>query len=179
MFSSFTLSWVDKITTEALSFVSVILNSRFWFAAVPGTRTQSLDNFNWILISELSKGISIVLQKLLRYVNGTIISTSFVPPFPVCPINNTNKKVIFKNCAPFTNCITEIINIQVDEGQDIDIVIPMYNLIEHTDAYSKTSRGLWQYYRREPALDNKNNIINFPADKNNSTSFKFKQQITW
>ena len=102
-----------------------------------------------------------------------------MPPFPVCLINNTNKKVIFKNCAPFTNCITEINNIQVDEGQDIDIVIPMYNLIEYTDAYSKTSRSLWQYYRREPALDDKNNIIDFPADKNNSTSFKFKQQITW
>ena len=43
-------------------------------------------------------------------------------------VNNTNKRVIFKNCAPFTNYITEINNTQVDDAQDIDIVMPMYNL---------------------------------------------------
>ena len=53
--------------------------------------------------------------------------------------NNTNKKVIFKNCAPFTNCISEINNIQVDNAKDIDIVMSMYNLIEHSDSFSKTS----------------------------------------
>ena len=42
--------------------------------------------------------------------------------------NNTNKKVIFKNCAPFTNCISEINNTQIDNAKDIDIVMPMYNL---------------------------------------------------
>ena len=44
--------------------------------------------------------------------------------------NNTNKKVIFKNFAPFTNCISEINNTQVDNAKDIDIVMPIYNLIE-------------------------------------------------
>ena len=44
--------------------------------------------------------------------------------------NNTNKKVIFKNCTPFTNCISEINNMQIDNAKDIDIVLPMYNLIE-------------------------------------------------
>ena len=43
--------------------------------------------------------------------------------------NNTNKKVIFKNCAPFTNCTCEINNTQVDNAKDIDIGMPMYNLI--------------------------------------------------
>ena len=43
--------------------------------------------------------------------------------------NNTNKEVIFKNCAPFTNCISEINNTQIDNGKDIDIVMPVYNLI--------------------------------------------------
>ena len=42
--------------------------------------------------------------------------------------NNTNK-VIFKNCAPFTNCISEINNTQIDNAKYIDIVMPMYNLI--------------------------------------------------
>ena len=57
-------------------------------------------------------------------------------------VNNTNKKVMFKNCALFTSCITEINNTQVDNVEDIDIVIPMYNLIEHSNAYSKTSGNL-------------------------------------
>ena len=47
--------------------------------------------------------------------------------------NNTNKKVIFKNCALFTNCITEINNTQVGNAKDIDIVMPMYNLIKYSD----------------------------------------------
>ena len=59
--------------------------------------------------------------------------------------NNTNKKVIFKNCAPFTNCISEINNTQVDNAKDIDIVMPMYNLIEYSNNYSKTSGSLWQH----------------------------------
>ena len=59
--------------------------------------------------------------------------------------NNTNKKVIFKNCAPFTNCISKINNTQIDNAEYIDIVMPMYNLIEYSDNYSKTSRSLWQY----------------------------------
>ena len=53
--------------------------------------------------------------------------------------NNTNKKVTFKNCAPFTKCIGEINNTQEDNAKDIDIVTPMYTLIEYSDNYSKTS----------------------------------------
>ena len=45
-------------------------------------------------------------------------------------VNNTNKKVIFKNCAPFTDCITEINNTQIDDTQKIDVVMPMYNRIQ-------------------------------------------------
>ena len=54
----------------------------------------------------------------------------------------------------------------------------MYNLIEYSDASSKTSGSLWQYYRDSSALDNNGNIIDFPDDKKNSASFKFKQKIT-
>ena len=58
-------------------------------------------------------------------------------------VNNTNKKVIFKNCAPFTNCISKINNTQIDNAEYIDKVMPMYNLIEYSDNYSKTSGSLW------------------------------------
>ena len=47
--------------------------------------------------------------------------------------NNTYKKVIFKNCAPFTNCINKISNTQADNAKDIDTVMPMYNLIEYSN----------------------------------------------
>ena len=56
--------------------------------------------------------------------------------------------------------------------------MPMFNLIEYSDACSKTSGSLKQYYRNEPALDNNNNITDFAADNNNSILPKFKQQIT-
>ena len=78
-----------------------------------------------------------------------------------------DKGVVFKNCAPFTNCISEINNTQVDNAKDIDIVMPMYNLIECCDNYGKTSGSLWQYYRDEP----NDNLAN-------SESFKFKVKIT-
>ena len=78
-----------------------------------------------------------------------------------------DKGVAFKNCASFTNCLSEINNTPIDNAKDIDIVMPMYNLIEYSDNYSKTSGILWQYYRDEP----NNNL----AD---SESFKSKTKIT-
>ena len=54
---------------------------------------------------------------------------------------NKNKKVIFKNCAPFTSCISKMNNTQTDNAEYIDIVMPMYNLIEYSDNYSKS---LWK-----------------------------------
>ena len=56
--------------------------------------------------------------------------------------NNANKKVMFKNCAPFTDCISQTNNTQVDNAKDIDIIMPMYNLIEYSDNYSKTFGSL-------------------------------------
>ena len=90
-------------------------------------------------------------------------------------VNNANKKVIFKKCASFTDCINEMNNTQVDDAQRINVVMAMYNLIEYSDAYSKTSGSLWQYYRDEPALKNNGDIIDF-SENNNIRSFKFKQQ---
>ena len=57
------------------------------------------------------------------------------------------KGVTFKNCAPFTKCKNRTNNTDIDTAQDIDIVTPMYNLIEYSDNYSKTSGSLWQYYK--------------------------------
>ena len=80
-----------------------------------------------------------------------------------------DKGVVFKNCAPFINCISEINNTQLDNARDIDIVMPMYNLIEYSDNHPKTSGSLWQYFRDEPD-DN--------DDMDESESFKSKIKIT-
>ena len=90
--------------------------------------------------------------------------------------NNTNKRVIFGNCAPFANCISEINNTQVDNAKDLDIVMPMYNLIEYRDNYSKISGSLWQYCKDIPAVDNNHAIVNF-TDNNLTDSFNFKVKI--
>ena len=91
--------------------------------------------------------------------------------------NNRNKKVIFKNCAPFTNCISKINNTQIDNAEYIDIVMPMYNLIEYSDNYSKTSGSLWQYCKDIPAVDNDGDI-GFFNGTNDTDSFNFKSKIT-
>ena len=80
--------------------------------------------------------------------------------------DNRNKKVIFKNCAPFINCLNKRNNTQVDYAHESDLVMPMYNSIEYSDTYLKTLGSLWQYYRDEPAFGDNGNIIAFPADKN-------------
>ena len=92
-------------------------------------------------------------------------------------VNNTNKKVIFKNCVPFTNCISEINNTQIDNAKDIDIVMPMYNLIEYSDNYAKTTGSLWQYCKDISARDNNNLIAEFTSG-NTTDSFNFKAKIT-
>ena len=68
---------------------------------------------------------------------------------------------MFKNCAVFANCITKINNTQIDNAEYIDIVMPMYNLTEYSDNYSKTSESLWQYYKYIAAVNNAGNIVNF------------------
>ena len=78
-----------------------------------------------------------------------------------------DKRVTFKNCAPFTKCISRINNTDIDNARDIDIVMSMYNLIEYSHNYSKTSGSLWQYYKD----DLNDNLTDFE-------SFKSKVKIT-
>ena len=92
-------------------------------------------------------------------------------------VNNNDEKVIFKNCGPFTNCISEINNTQIDNAKDIDIVMPMYNLIKYSDNYAKTSGSLWQYCKDMPARD-ANNIIEEFTGGNTTDSFNLKAKIT-
>ena len=147
---------------------------------------------NWIEINDESRGVfnvnsqikfktTMLKSSLCDYsdayilVKGTITVNNTAAQGAVA--NNTNKKVIFKNCAPFTNCISEINNTQIDNAKDIDIVMPMYNLIEYSDNYAKTTGSLWQYCKDMPARNANDDIVIF-AEDNTTDSFKFKAKIT-
>ena len=79
-----------------------------------------------------------------------------------------NKTVAFKNNAPFINCISKINGIKIDNAEDLDVVMPMYNLLEYSKNYKKTTGSLWNYYRDQPS----NSL------STNSESFKYKTSIT-
>ena len=103
----------------------------------------------------------------------TVLNTSVA----AAATNNGDKKVIFKNCATFTGCISEINNTQVDNAKDIDVVMPMYNLIEYKDTWPKTSGSSWQYCRDKPSVKDNGVIIAFNAAKV-TDSFSFKEKVT-
>ena len=80
-------------------------------------------------------------------------------------------QVVFKNCAPFKKCRTEINETFVDDAEDINITMFMYNLIEYSDSYSDASESLWSFKRDE--IINNANVTN----DNNAPSFKYKAII--
>ena len=81
--------------------------------------------------------------------------------------NKKNNSLVFKNNAPFINCISKINDIKIDNAEDLDVVMPMYNLLEYSKNYRKTTGSLWNYYRDEPS-----NPLS-----SNSESFKYKTSI--
>ena len=135
---------------------------------------------NWIEINDESRGTynvnsqikfktTMLKSSLCDYsdayilVKGTISANNTAAQGAAA--NNANKTVIFKNCAPFTNCINEINNTQIDNAKDIDIVMPMYNLIEYSVNYAKTTGSLWKYCKDIPARNANDEIVIF-ADGN-------------
>ena len=86
---------------------------------------------------------------------------------------NANTRLALKNCAPFTKCNLEINDEHVDTAENLDIVMPMYNLIEYSDNYKDSSATLYQYKRDEPPEANA--IFDLTADV--SSSFKYKIKL--
>ena len=65
--------------------------------------------------------------------------------------NKRNKSLAFKNKAPFINCILKINGIKIDNLEDLDVIMSMYNLLDYSKNYRKTTGSLWNYYRDEPS----------------------------
>ena len=81
--------------------------------------------------------------------------------------NKRNKNFTFKNNAPFISCISKINGIKIDNVEDLNVVMPMYNLIVYSKNYRKTTGSLWNYYRDQPS----------DPLSTNSESFKYKTSI--
>ena len=111
---------------------------------------------NWVEINDESRGTyntnsqikfktTMLKSSLCGYsdayilVKGTIIIAGAGYNAAARQADERDKGVVFKNCAPFTNCINQINNTQVDNAKGIDIVMPVYNLIEYSDNFAKTS----------------------------------------
>ena len=147
-------------------------------------KTSKFKTKNWFEINDDSRGIynvgsqikfktTMLKSSLSDYsdayilVKGKITVTGVGVDAAARQTDERDKGVAFKNCAPFTNCISEINNTDLDNAKDLDIVMPIYNSIEYSDNYAKASGILWQYYR-----DERNGNL---AD---SESFKSKVKIT-
>ena len=87
---------------------------------------------------------------------------------------DANTKVAFKNCAPFTKCVTHINDEHVDNADNLDIVMPMHNLIEYSNNYSDTSLNLWHFKRDEQNINDGNPANVTAAD---SLSLKYKSSF--
>ena len=96
-------------------------------------------------------------------VNGSIRGTG----------GNNNIRSALKNCAPFTKCNLKINNEHVDTTENLDIVMPIYNLIEYSDNYQDSSATLYQYKRDEPPEANAINDLTV----DNSSSFRYKVSL--
>ena len=110
---------------------------------------------------------SVLRSDLCDYSSAYIIVKGDIT---VTNLNNAkrNKAVAFKNNAPFINCISKINGIKIDNAEDLDVVMPMYNLLEYSKNYRKTTGSLRNYYRDQPS-----NPLS-----TNSESFKYKTSIT-
>ena len=134
---------------------------------------------DWVEINDESKGTytgnsikfktTMLRSNLCDYadayilVKGTITITGAGGDDAAKQLDERNKGIIFKNCAPFTKCINRINNTEIDTARDINIIMPMYNFIEYIDNYSKTSGSLWQYYKDDP----NDNIVQSESFKSN------------
>ena len=133
---------------------------------IPNQSTTFRTN-NWVEINDDSRAThntnsqiniktSMLRTKLCDYsdayilVSGTITITGARNDDAARRLDERNEGVIFNSYAPFTDSINEINNTQIDNAKYIDVVMPMYNFIEYSDNYSKTSGSLLQYYKDDP-----------------------------
>ena len=146
---------------------------------------MNLQNWKWYVINDQNNTdygegnedsatvkfeTKVIKSDLCYYSDAYILVTGII----TVRNSNENTRVTFKNCTPFTKCITHINDEHVDNADNLDLIMPIYNLIEYSDNYSDTSGRLWQFKRDEQGMN-----IGDLADTNvdNSSSFKCKSSF--
>ena len=126
---------------------------------------QSEKNYN--PNKEIRMKTSIVRSDLCDYSDAYIVVKGDITCEGDNDANKRNKNLSFKNNAPFINCILKINSVKIDNAEDLDVVMPKYNLLEYSKNYRKRTGSLWNYYRDEPS-----NPLS-----STSESFKYKRNI--
>ena len=119
----------------------------------------------------------ILRSDLCDYADAYILVNGTITVAGNQPRDRQNRPLILKNNAPFVSCITRINNELIEDADDLDIVMPMYNLLEYSKNYRKTIGSLYKYYRDE--LNNDANLNNLANNNivSNSNSFQYKNKI--
>ena len=124
-------------------------------------------NLNYAAENEITCDTEILRSNLCDYNNAYILVTG-----GITVVATPATQVAFKNCALFTKCITKVDGATIDDDEDLDLIMPMYNLIEYSSNYSETTRSLW-FYSKDEATDFNADIVN----DNNFKSFKCKAKL--
>ena len=152
------INLLDKIDTDSKHFAT-----KNWYIIENNTNYEVNKNTGANNPDTIKYDTRVLKPNLCDYakayilVDGTIRGTG----------GNNNTRLALKNCAPFITCNLEVNDEHVDTAKNLDIVMPMYNLIESSDNYQDSSATLYQYKRDEPPEDN-------DLTANNSSSFKYK-----
>ena len=157
-----------------------------------GSESENLSKFvtrEYVRINSLSntydenKSIrfktTMLRSDLCNYADAYILVNGIITVTANAGANNIrdkkNRKLILKNNVPFVSCITRINGALIEDTDDLDIVMPMYNLLEYSKNYRKTIGSLYNCYRDELTNDNNNNFAN--RNVVNSNTFKYKNKI--
>ena len=146
----------------------------------------------WIEVNDLSCGqysvnknrgfkTTMLRSNLRDYSNAYIVAKGSITVEGTINANKRNKMAAFKDSAPFRSCISKINNTFIDNAEDLDILMLMYNLLEYSDNYPMILGRLWNYYRDELNDDtNGNNVDDYRIDNSKtvtSESFEYKTKI--
>ena len=138
------------------------------FVTKKGTEVYDQSGGNYNVTKEIRITNSMLRSDLCDFNDAYIVVKGDISLEGDNDANKRNKNLAFKNNAPFINCISKINGVKIDNAEDLDVVMPMYNLLEYSKNYKKTTGSLWNYYRDEPS-----NPLS-----SNSESFKYKTSIT-
>ena len=144
--------------------------TRKWYAINDRNNGQcGRGNENDSMIKSEAK---VIKPNLCDYSDAYILVTGDIKVADVAA--NTN--VAFKSYAPFTRCVTHINEEHVETAENLDIIMPIYNLIEYADNYADSSGTLYQFKRDESPMNDAGNTLNVASD--NSISFKYKASLS-